>query len=194
MLPGVAENDVQLGPEPLASARPGRHLTEHDPPVDAVQVDARERQADGLGDPLRCVNDLREVLRHGDGRVEREAIRAELIKAEAEKQAALAELTSTEAKLASLDAEKAEVIKKAKEEAEAEKQNIAHQTESEIGKIRQQAESEINRLTQQVKAELRRFSAQESVRLAEEKLRAQIDSKSDAALVESGIQSMGGLK
>jgi|SRR5687768_4383090 len=124
----------------------------------------------------------------------REAIRAELIKAEAEKQAALAELTSTEAKLASLDAEKAEVIKKAKEEAEAEKQNIAHQTESEIGKIRQQAESEINRLTQQVKAELRRFSAQESVRLAEEKLRAQIDSKSDAALVESGIQSMGGLK
>ena len=124
----------------------------------------------------------------------REAIRAELIKAEAEKQAALAELTATEAKLAALDAEKADVIKKAKEEAEAEKLNIAHQTESEIGKIRQQAESEINRLTQQVKAELRRFSAEESVRLAEEKLRARIDSKSDAALVESGIQSMGGLK
>lgn len=124
----------------------------------------------------------------------REAIRAELIKAEAEKQAALAELTSTEAKLASLDAEKADLLRKAKEEAEAEKTNILQQTESEVGKIRQQADGEISRLTQQVKAELRRFSAEESVRLAEEKLRAQIDSNSDAALVESGIQSMGGLK
>jgi len=76
---------------------------------------------------------------------------------------------------------------------EAEKANIAQQTESDIDKMRQQAESEINRLTQQVRAELRRYSAEESVRLAEEKLRAKINADNDAVLVKSGIQAIGGL-
>ncbi len=127
-------------------------------------------------------------------RTKREAIRAELIKAEEEKQAALAQLTSAEARLASLSSEKSALIKKAKEESDAEKANIAQQTDDDIGKMRQQAESEINRLTQQVKAELRRYSAEESVRLAEEKLRAKINADNDAVLVKSGIQAIGGLK
>jgi len=126
-------------------------------------------------------------------RAKREAIRAELIKAEEEKQAALAQLTSAEARLASLSVEKTALLKKAKEEAEAEKANIAQQTENDISKMRQQAESEINRLTQQVRAELRRYSAEESVRLAEEKLRAKINADSDAVLVKSGIKAIGGL-
>lgn len=126
-------------------------------------------------------------------KAKREAIRAELIKAEEEKQAALAQLTSAEAKLASLEAEKAAVIKKAKEEAEAEKAHIAQQTEIEIAKVREQAENEINRRIQQVKLELRRYAADESVRLAKEKLEAKIDADSDAVLVKSGIQAIGGL-
>lgn len=126
-------------------------------------------------------------------KAKREAIRSELIKAEQEKQAALTQLTATEAKLAALNAEKAAILRNAKEEAEAEKANITQETESEIAKIREQAESEINRLIQQVKAELRRFSAEESVRLAEEKLRSRINDDSDAALVKSGIQAIGGL-
>jgi F-type H+-transporting ATPase subunit b len=123
----------------------------------------------------------------------RDAIRAELIKAEEEKQAALAELTTVEAKLAALENEKAAVLKKAREEAEAEKANILRQTEAEVAKMREQAESEINRLVQQVKAELRRFSADESVRLAEEKLRGKINTENDAILVRAGIQEIGGL-
>ena len=59
--------------------------------------------------------------------------------------------------------------------------------------MRQQAESEINRLIQQAKAELRRFSAEESVRLAEEKLRAKITPENDAALVRARIHDIGGL-
>src|SRR5215210_6158045 len=66
----------------------------------------------------------------------REAIRSELIRAEQAKQAALAQLTSAEAKLAALDSEKASVVSRAKEEAEAEKTNIAQQTEAEISKMR----------------------------------------------------------
>ncbi len=123
----------------------------------------------------------------------REAIRAELIKAEEEKKAAVAQLTAAEAKLAAINAEKAAILKHARDEAEAEKKNIIKQTEFEIGKMREQAESEINRLAQQIKAELRRFSAEESVRLAEEQLRGKINSDNDAALVKSGIQSIGGL-
>jgi F0F1-type ATP synthase membrane subunit b/b' len=123
----------------------------------------------------------------------REAIRSELIKAEEAKQAALAQLTSAEARLVALESEKASVLSRAKAEAEAEKTNIARQTEAEIEKLRQQAESEINRLALQTRVELRRFSAEESVRLAEEKLRGKINSDNDAGLVKAGIQAIGGL-
>ncbi|MEO8041683.1 MAG: ATP synthase F0 subunit B [Acidobacteriota bacterium] len=126
-------------------------------------------------------------------KAKREAIRSELIKAEEAKQAALSQLMSAEAKLAALDAEKASLLAKAKDEAEAEKVNIAQQTETEIAKMREQAEGEITRLTQQTKAELRRFSAEESVRLAEEKLRGKINADNDAVLVKSGIEAIGGL-
>ena len=126
-------------------------------------------------------------------KAKRDAIRAELIKAEEEKQAALAELTTIEARLAALESEKATVLKKAREEAEAEKANILRQTEIEVAKMREQAESEINRLVQQVRAELRRYSANESVRLAEEKLRGKINPENDAVLVKAGIQEIGGL-
>jgi F-type H+-transporting ATPase subunit b len=126
-------------------------------------------------------------------KAKREAIRAELIRAEEAKQAALAQLTSAEAKLVSLESEKAAVIERARAEAEAEKANIAGQTEFEITKMRLQAQSEVSRLTQQTRAELRRFSAEESVRLAEEKLRGKINPQNDATLVKSGIEAIGGL-
>ena len=123
----------------------------------------------------------------------REAIRAELIRAEEERQAALAQLTSTEAKFAALDSESSRVIEKARLEAEAEKTRILTQTEEEVERLRRQSESEIERLSQQTRAELRRFSAEESIRLAEEKIRQQITAQKDAQLVRANIQSIGGL-
>lgn len=126
-------------------------------------------------------------------KAKREAIRAELIKAEEEKQAALAQLTAAEAKLAAVESERATILRKAREEAEAEKTSILKQTEVEIAKMREQAESEINRLAQQTRAELKRFSAEESVRLAEERLRGEINAENDARLVKASIQEIGGL-
>ncbi len=126
-------------------------------------------------------------------KAKRDAIRAELIKAEEEKKAALAQLTSAEAKLAALEAEKAAVLKKANEEAEAEKVRLAEQAEIEVAKLREQTSGEVARLTKQTKAQLRKYSAEESIRLAEEKLRAQIDASKDAQLVNAGITSIGGL-
>lgn len=123
----------------------------------------------------------------------RDAIRAELIRAEEEKQAALAKLTVAEGKLAQLEAEKKNILKKAKEEAEAEKKRIAEHAAAETARLRQQAEAELNRIQSITRAELRRFSADESIRLAEEKLRATIDGGSDSRLVKANIQEIGGL-
>jgi len=123
----------------------------------------------------------------------REEIRAELIKAEEEKQNALKLLTSAEAKLAGLENEKTEILKRAKLEVEAEKKRLAEQKELDIKKLQEQASSEIARLQKQVQAQLTHFSAEESVRLAEEKLKAQMDRDKDANLVKSAIASIGGM-
>ena len=126
-------------------------------------------------------------------KAKREEIRAELIKAEEQKQAALAALTATEVRLAQLDAESAKVLEKAKHEAESEKTRIENETENERKKLREQGEHEIERAAAQVKKQLRRFSAEESIRLAEEKIRREITPEKDARLVKTNIQAIGGL-
>jgi F-type H+-transporting ATPase subunit b len=126
-------------------------------------------------------------------KAKRDAIRAELIKAEEEKNAALSRFTTAEAKLASLDNERQLILNKAKAEADAEAKRIAEAAEAEVGKMQDQTSGEISRLTQLAKLELKRFSAEESIRLAEAKLRGKIDANADANLVKSGISAIGGL-
>lgn len=123
----------------------------------------------------------------------RELIRAELIKAEEEKEAALAKLTSVEGKLAQLEIEKQNIIARAMAEADAEGKRIAEATEHESTRLRQQAEADLARIEMQKRVELRRFSAEESIRIAEEKLRKLIDPVIDARLVKVNIQEIGGL-
>lgn len=126
-------------------------------------------------------------------KAKRDAIRADLIKAEEEKKAALARFTAVEAKLASLDNERQLILNKAKAEADAESKRIAEAADVEAGKLREQASGEITRLAQLARLELKRFSAEESIRLAEQKLRAKIDPNADANLVKAGINAIGGL-
>lgn len=126
-------------------------------------------------------------------KAKRDAIRADLIKAEEEKKAALARFTAAEAQLASLDNERQLILNKAKAEADVEADRIAGTADAEVGKLQHQTSGEIVRLTQLAKLELKRFSAEESVRLAEEKLRSKIDANADASLVRSGIRAIGGL-
>jgi F0F1-type ATP synthase membrane subunit b/b' len=123
----------------------------------------------------------------------RDQIREELIKAEEAKQAALVKLTAVEAKLAGLEAEKETVAKRAQEEAAFEARRIAEQTETEVTRIRQQADAELARLASRSQAELRRYSAEESVRLAAEKIRSQMDTDKDSRLIRGTIQEIGGL-
>jgi F0F1-type ATP synthase membrane subunit b/b' len=127
-------------------------------------------------------------------KTKRESIRADLIKAEEERQAAITELTDAEARLARLDSEKAEVLKDSKSEASAEIKRIADEAESDITRMQGQAESEIARKTLQARLKLRRFSADESIRLAEEKIKSAMNVSKDAELVKVNIQSIGGMK
>lgn len=127
-------------------------------------------------------------------KAKREVIRAELIKAEEERQRALQKLTETEAKLARLDTEISNIREKAAQEVAAEKSRIAEQAEAEVNKLRTQAESEIKRTVQQAKTDLRRFSAEESIRLAEELIKNKINADADARIVKTNIQAIGGIK
>ena len=124
----------------------------------------------------------------------REEIRAELIKAEEERQAAITKLTDAEAQLARLDSEKSQVLKNAEVEAEAERKRLAEEAESDVARMRAQADSEIKRKTAQERMKLRRFSAEESIRLAEEKINQAMNTQKDGELVKANIQSIGGLK
>lgn len=126
-------------------------------------------------------------------KAKREVIRAELIKAEEERRAALEKLTETEAKLAGLNTEVATIREKAAQEAATEKSRIAEQTAADINKLQQQADSEIKRTAQQTTNELRKFSAEESIRLAEEMIKNKINADADARIVKTNIQSIGGL-
>jgi len=126
-------------------------------------------------------------------KAKREAIRAEIIKAEEERQAALAKLTVAEANLARVESESDEIVEKAKLEAKEEKARITRETEEEANRVQAQAQSEIERKANQVRAELRKFSAEESIRLAEEKIKKNINAAKDAKLVKANIQSIGGL-
>lgn len=127
-------------------------------------------------------------------KAKREEIRAELIKAEAEKEAAIATLVETEAKLARLDAEKEEVLIRAKEEADAEEKRIIEETNKEVIKLREQTQNEIARNIALAKLELKRLSAEETVRRAEEIIKEKIGKSNDAQLVKTGIESLGGAK
>ncbi len=127
-------------------------------------------------------------------KTKREVIRAELIKAEEEKQAAMAKLTEIESKTAQLESEKQRIILTAQVEADNERRRIGEQTESDITKIRSQAEAEIVRTKTVAQNQLRKFSAEESIRLAEQMLREKLGAKSDADLVRVGIDNLGGAK
>lgn len=127
-------------------------------------------------------------------KAKRDQIRAELIKAEEQKQAALAELASAEAKLANLDEESAEVIERAKDEAAAEKKRIGKEMDAEVKRLENQTTAELERKAAQARTELRRYSAEEAIRLAEAKLKSELNAESDSRLVKAGIGAIGGLK
>lgn len=129
---------------------------------------------------------IREALRsRGEG------IKVELLRAQEERDQALAKLAEVESRFANLDEEVARVREKARTEAGAEKQRIAAATAEEIAKTREQAKREIEAAGKAARHELRQFAAEESVRIAEQILQREMKPEDDVRLTSLNVQELG---
>jgi len=125
-------------------------------------------------------------------RTRRENIRAELARAQQERDAAVAKLKEVEERLARLDSEVSAIKEQSKLEAAEENERIARATEAEIAKLGEQAQREIERAGKAARHELRRYTAEQSVRLAEEMIRREMKPEDDARLITRNIEELGG--
>ena len=126
-------------------------------------------------------------------RARQEGIRNDLMRAEEERNAAVAKLEEVEGRLARLDAEVEAIRAQAQREAAEERARIERATEEEIRKIREQARREIESAAKAARAELRNFAAEQSVKFAEELIRRDIRPEVDAHLVMEYVEELGGV-
>lgn len=124
----------------------------------------------------------------------REGIRRELMRAQEERNAALAKLAEVEAQLSKLDSEVEGVRKQAQKEADEERARIEAQTDEDARKLREQARREIESASKAARAELRAFVSEQSVKLAEEMIRREMRPEDDARLVNEYVEELGGVK
>ncbi len=127
-------------------------------------------------------------------RARREGIRRDLMRAQEERNAALAKLEEVEARLARLDDEVASVREQSQREAAEERERIKRATEEESQKLREQARREIESAGKAARQELRQYTAEQSVRLAEEVIRREMRPEDDARLVNLQVEELGGVK
>lgn len=135
---------------------------------------------------------LRRPIKEAFG-ARQESIRNELMRAEEERDAAVAKLKEVEGRLARLDEEVEAVRANAQREAAEERARVERATEEEVRKIREQARREIESASKAARAELRAFAAEQSVRLAEEMIRRDIRPEDDAHLVREYVGELGGV-
>jgi len=121
----------------------------------------------------------------------RDTIRAALIKAQEERDAALAKLEEVESRLATLDEEVARVREQAKKEAAEEQERIFNSTTADAEKLREQATREIENAGKVAKQELRAYAANQSVQLAEEIIRRELKPEDDTRLFKLNVEEMG---
>lgn len=127
-------------------------------------------------------------------RARREGIRAELMRAQEERNAALAKLEEVEGRLSRLDAEVEAIRVQAQKESAEERARIERATEDDVRKLREQAQREIESASKAARAELRAYTAEQSVRLAEEMIRGDIRPEDDARLINEYVEELGGIR
>lgn len=120
----------------------------------------------------------------------RESIKSELLKAQKERDEAIAQLATAEALLARLDSDVAALRDEAREEAELERQRLRAATDAELEKLRLEAKKEIERAGKIARQELRRFLALRSVQLARESVIRDLRAEDDVRLIASNIAEL----
>jgi F-type H+-transporting ATPase subunit b len=127
-------------------------------------------------------------------RARRESIRKELMRAQEERNAAMAKLEEVNARLARLKDEVATVRAQAEQEAAQERARIARATEEDVRKLREQAQREIESAGKAARLELRRYAAEQSVEMAEQLIRRDLRRDDDERLLRDYITELGGSK
>lgn len=127
----------------------------------------------------------------GAFRTRGETIKAELEKARAERDAALAKLKEVEERLQGMNDQIASINQRSKAEAEAERKRVAASTQEEIAKLTAQAQREIGNAAKTAKHDLQNFAADQSIRLAEDLIRRDMRADDDTRLVMRNVDEMG---
>ena len=120
----------------------------------------------------------------------RESIQRELKQAQEERDAALAKLAEVEQRFATLDEELTKVRERNAAELEAETQRMKATTENELERMREQSRREIENTGKAARHDLRVFAAEESIRLAEEMLKAEIGPAEHARLSNRSVSEL----
>ena len=116
-----------------------------------------------------------------------QAIKQELLEAQAEREQALARVSEAEDLLSRVDEHVSTIHKQAQLEAKAEKERLTAAAASEIEKLKQQAQRETDAADKLARKQLRKFLAQRSVELARESVRGQIGPEDDTYLINENI-------
>lgn len=130
---------------------------------------------------------IREALR-----ARKQSIKAELIRARAERDSALQQLAEVEERLSGLNAEVEAIRERSKVEAEAERERIRQATELELTKLRDSAKRDIESAGKIAVTELRQFAAKQSLKLAESLIRKDIRPDDEERLIRLRIEGLGG--
>lgn len=117
----------------------------------------------------------------------RDAIQQELIKAQQEREQALAKIAEADSLLTRLDDDVRAVHQQADAEVKSERDRLAATTTREIVKLKQQAQREVEVAGKVARKELRQYLAQRSIELARETVRTQMRPEDDTALIKENI-------
>jgi len=117
----------------------------------------------------------------------REAIKQELLDAQETKARAVAKMADADSLLSRLDTDVKTINEQSRQEAEAERERVAHATAREIEKLKQQAEREMETADKVARKSLRQFFAQKSIAVARQTVRSQMRPEDDRHLIEESI-------
>jgi len=119
------------------------------------------------------------------------AIQKEITEAQAVKRDAEARAAKVEAQVKSLGADIANFRTESAKEMAHEGERIRQETAAQIARIGDHAAMEIETAGKIARRELRQYSSELALKLAEDRLRAKLDSATDAALVDGFVTDLG---
>ena len=124
----------------------------------------------------------------------KEELETLLAQAERDKAEGEAQVRELETKMAGLEGELADILSKAEQDAEVEKQRVLEAARAEATQILAQAQAEIGHQKRQAEQELRALVAELAVEGAAKRLEARLSGAEAASAVDRAIQQIGGVQ